>query len=216
MKKRVLITGGGSKFGFELSSRFAEIGFEVDIISSTDVIHDNINSVKVDWSVINEQTLKKSIDSFSNVKFYDIIIFNHNTGGGPNETMFLPYVDYSIEEWTYHYFINCQIPFIILKYINKKIKPDTKIVWMISGLVDGKWDEGWKYSGYASFKSTNVHLMRGFSKYFPGIFLGMNPGHLEVHNYEGDSSIVRDTIINTKYEDSGKILYKTGHEWSML
>lgn len=214
MSKRVLITGGGSKFGYELTKRFSDNGYIVDVITSTNVIHENVNVSIIKWSTITENKLKKALDSFGSNE-YDVIFFNHNTGGGPNETDYLPYTDYNIKKWSNHYFINCQIPFITLKYIHSKVKHDTKIGWMISGMVDGKWEDGWKYGGYVGFKATNLYQMRGFSKYYPGIFFCMNPGHIELHNYEGDSSQIVDTIKNLEKSDSGKILFKTGHQVSI-
>lgn len=225
MKKgNVLITGGGSKLGLAITKQFLKDDYNVDVMTSSEITDDEVllcqvdkqlKVINIDWWDVNEENLIKYLDKLTRPR-YDIIIFNHSTGGGPNETLFLPYVDYSIKEWNMHYFINTQLPFLILKKIHKRIKPTTKIGWMLVSLIDGKWEDGWQYGGFTSFKSTNSFIMRGFSRFLQGISFGLVPGDISVEDRENESYLIKSTIENLTEDDNGKIIFKTGHELDVI
>ena len=79
-----------------------------------------------------------------------------------------------------------------------------------TGLITSQQKEYWKYGGYISNKNTNLHLMRSFSQYHPGIFFCIDPFSLK--NYSKDSEDIFNIIQNISEDDNGKIFTKDGKE----
>jgi hypothetical protein len=68
-------------------------------------------------------------------------------------------------------------------------------------------------TGYASVKSTNLHLMRGFSLHYPGIFFCINPIWFPKEEFSKDAEQIFSLIIKLQSADNGKVFNKDGNEW---
>ena len=204
--KNALILGGGSKWGAEFTKKLSE-NYHVDLITSSDFTHDNVTPHHIDWFGMNEDVLREILFKINDKKF-DIIFFNHNSGGGPNEQSFAPSVNYPIDQWHMQNWINCMSTYFIIQNLSNCIAEDTKIGWMITGLINGKEKELWKYAGYASVKSTNVHIMRGFANTHPGIFFALDPIWFPEEDYKKDAESILTKIEGLIKEDSGSIVRK--------
>jgi len=208
--KNALIIGGGSKWGLEFTKELVNQGYDIDLITGSDVNLPNVNCVKINWFNVDKNLIKSLINTDKN---YDLIFFNHNSGGNPNDHFLKSGNEIELEQWNYTYWINCQLPYVIIHHLSKNINQGTKIGWMLTGLIDGHNPDMFRYSGYAAVKSTNLHLMRGFSQFHQGIFFAINPGHLSVNEYQKDALQIFSVIKNIKQEDSGKVFNKDGSFW---
>lgn len=204
--KNALILGGGSKWGAELTKKLSK-NYHVDLITGSYFTHDNVTTHQINWFGMNEDVLREIILQI-NDKTFDIIFFNHNSGGGPNEQSYAPGENYPIDQWHMQNWINCMSTYFIIQNLSNCITENTKIGWMITGLIDGKEKELWKYAGYAIVKSTNVHIMRGFANAHPGIFFAMDPIWFPEDDYKKDAESIITKIEELKKEDSGFIVRK--------
>ena len=167
MTKRALLFGCGSKWGLEFTKYLADNGYQVNLVSSSIVNYPNVKTLNINWVTSNETCIKELLVK----EEYDLIFFNQNSGGGPGGDHFSPLRDYSIDHWNIHNWINCQLPYTVIKHLSSTITEKTKIGWMLTGLIVGNDTSRYQYAGYASIKSTNLHIMRGFSQFHKGIFL---------------------------------------------
>jgi hypothetical protein len=204
--KHALLLGCGSKWGATFTKTVSK-NYNVDLITSSNFNHENVTTHNIDWFGSDLQTIKELADKI-NHKEYDIIFFNQNTGGGPNEQAYAPGDVFPIDHWNTQNWINCQLPYALIKLLSNSITETTKIGWMITGLVDGKDKNLWKYAGYASVKSTNIHIMRGFANQHRGIFFAMDPSWFPENEYEKDAETILSKIENLKIKDSGDIVKK--------
>lgn len=205
--KHALILGGGSKWGASFTKILANSGYTVDLITSSDFEHPNVITHKIDWIHSNQNNINELLEPLKE-KTFDLIFFNQNSGGGPNEDAYAPGDIFPIDHWNIQNWINCQLPYVVIKLLSNSIKSDTRIGWMITGLIDGKEKSLWKYAGYASVKSTNVHIMRGFANSHHGIFFALDPTWFPVEDYEKDSLTILNIINLLSDSDSGMILKK--------
>jgi len=210
--KQALILGGGSKWGANFTKNLADNGYTVDLITSSDFEYQNVHSYKIDWIYSNTNQLKNLLEPLT-LKKYDLIFFNQNSGGGPNDIAYAPGDIFPIDHWNIQNWINCQLPYVVVKTLSDSIHNDTKIGWMLTGLIDGKDKEMWKYAGYASVKNTNLHIMRGFANQHHGIFFALNPFWFPEKEQEQDAETIRLLIENLKEHDNGCTIDKNGNYW---
>ena len=205
--KNALILGGGSKFGAELTKQLSK-DYHIDLITSSDFTHDNVTTHTVDWMSLDEDILINICNKISDKKF-DIIFFNQNSfnkGGPPNAGDFAPGYRCSMDEWHNHYWINCMSTYFITQTLSNCITENTKVGWMISGIIHGDQTILWQHGGYAAVKNSNVHLMRGFASEHPGIFFAINPGHMTGDIYKQDAEIMIEQIENLTSENNGELI----------
>ena len=209
MTKRALLFGCGSKWGLEFTKYLADNGYQVDLVSSSIVNYPNVKTLNINWVTSNETCIKELLVK----EEYDLIFFNQNSGGGPGGDHFSPLRDYSIDHWNIHNWINCQLPYTVIKHLSSTITEKTKIGWMLTGLIVGNDTSRYQYAGYASIKSTNLHIMRGFSQFHKGIFFAINPSWFPVEDYKKDAEQISSIIERLESKDNGKSFMKTGVEW---
>lgn len=219
MKKRVLITDNGTELGFHLAHNFIENNYQVDMITEKPMDNDKINSYKIDWSEFNTDTFDNFIENsdfyLKNKLPYDVIYFNHFINGGPSETEFLPYVDFSYEKWVTGNLINVVSTYILIKELDKYFKFNTKVVWMLRGLYDYTYHDNFKYGTSCMFENSRISLSKSFTHYMPGIFLCINIGDslTEPTSFQSirASEIVK-TIEESTEEDNGSVLFRNGQK----
>ena len=209
MTKRALLFGCGSKWGLEFTKYLADNGYQVDLVSSSIVNYPNVKTLNINWVTSNETCIKELLVK----EEYDLIFFNQNSGGGPGGDHFSPLRDYSIDHWNIHNWINCQLPYTVIKHLSSTITEKTKIGWMLTGLIVGNDTSRYQYAGYASIKSTNLHIMRGFSQFHKGIFFAINPSWFPVEDYKKDAEQISSIIERLESKDNGKSFMKDGSFW---
>jgi len=205
--KHALILGGGSKWGASFTKNLADNGYTIDLITSSNFEYPNVINHKIDWISSDQHIIIGLLEPLKN-KIYDLIFFNQNSGGGPNEQSFAPGGIFPIDHWHMHNWINCHLPYVVVKTMSNSIQGSTKVGWMITGLVDGTNKDLWKYAGYASVKSTNIHIMQGFANQHHGIFFAMDPIWFPEDDYKKDAETILSKIEGLTKEDSGSIIKK--------
>ncbi len=209
MTKKALLFGCGSKWGLEFTKHLADSGYEVNLVSSSNVDYPNVKTLNINWVMSNETCVKELLIK----EEYDLIFFNQNSGGGPGGDDFSSARTYSIDHWNIHNWINCQLPYTVIKHLSSTITEKTKIGWMLTGLIIGNDTDLYQYAGYASIKSTNLHLMRGFSKFHKGTFFAINPIWFPVEDYKKDAKQISSIIERLETTDTGKAFMKDGSFW---
>jgi len=212
MNKTALLVGCGSKWGAVLSQELIRKNYNIDLITSTGIENPKITNYKIDWWNSDTETIDKIVDNLK-TSSYDLIFFNQNSGGGLSEHFFSSEENFPIDHWNKSTWINCQLTYYIVKKLSDKIKENTKIGWMLTGLIDSTDSNFWQYVGYASVKATNLYIMRGFAKFNTGIFFGIQPIWFPAGHEIKDAINIIDIIENLTSADSGKILTKEGTEW---
>lgn len=208
--KTALLFGCGSKWGAAFTKHLSNLGYQVDLVTSSDFEYPNVNVIKINWFALDPDSIKLLLD---NNKSYDLIFFNQNSGGSVGEHYFKPGNVYDIAQWNYHNWVNCQLPYIVIQHLSKSITDNTKVGWMMTGLIVGHEKDKFQYAGYASVKSTNLHIMRGFSMSHPGIFFAINPIWFPEAEYQKDAHSIEKVIVNLTTVDSGKSFNKDGSFW---
>lgn len=210
---RVLIVGGGSKWGLIFTKYIKDQGHHVDLITSKMLPIPGVDSYRVSWNKLDVDSIKKIADEINSKQFeYDIIFFNHNSYTGVNENIFknnniLP----DLNSWNQAYFNHCQMPVLLLKLISDRIRPDTKIGWMITGMVNRRQPEQFQHGLYASAKYTNQSIMRLFNLHqHKGIFFVIDPLWFEPGGEMRDARSILNVI--NKIDEGGHCWSKDGQK----
>ena len=209
----VLLVGAGSKWGALFTEYLCSQGCNVDLITGTGIDNSNVTNHKVNWNSLSLSDIDVLTANLSKDR-YDLIFFNQNSGGGPNDKYFSPEFTASLEGWTKNFWLDCQMPYYLIKKLHSKISENTKIGWMLTGLINSEQSEQWKYGGYASAKTANLHLMRSFSQYNVGIYFCLQPIWFPPGEELDDCKRIYDVIKNLTPEDNSRILMKDGSEWN--
>jgi hypothetical protein len=211
----VLLFGAGSKWGAHFTRYLADNGCKIDLITSKNFQYHNVNTIPIDWNSVDMNKLKEILLNCKN-KTYDLIFFNQNSGGNPNDTMFIPGNILDQNNWNKSFWVDVQLPYYAIKILNQSIVDNTKIGWMLTGLINGHDSKFWKYAGYAAAKTANLNIMRGFSQASRGIFFCINPIWFPENQTQIDCESIHTIITSLVAEDNGKIFTKEGVEWSFF
>jgi len=203
---KVLIVGGGSKFGESLADLYSSDN-EVHVVTGND--SDAHRVTKVNWHECKLQDVIPHLDNM-----YDIVIFNQNGGGAPNrndgENAYTDF-DQPIEWWNQSFFNNVQLPYYIIKHL--ELRTGMKICWMLSPLMKFSSREyGMAYGGYAGDKSYNGHIMKTFSYYNDASFYGIVPKHFD--DSDQFSLQIYNVINNLDLHLSGNMIDENGDIWN--
>jgi len=210
--KRCVITGGGSKFGQQLTERLIQAGYFVDLITShadTWANNPSVNAISVDWKTLDVRDIGKLIPKQS----IDLMFFNHNSVS-LSSAKFKKNKLQNIKDWQQSYFVSCQLPFYMIQSSANKIQPDTKIGWMLSELIKHPTDLQIGAADYIGNKFTNACIMRSFSLNFPACFFGINPGAIGQ-----DLNLAQDIVHLIDHTDvgslNGGIFYSDGTKFNI-
>lgn len=207
---KVLLFGFGDKWGKHFISYLSKKGIQIDSVSSKELELPNVNNIKIDWFGLDRNKIKELIDPDTK---YDLIFFNHNNGGAPSDHFLKPGNEIDLGQWNYNYWISCQLPYVVIHHLSNSITENTKIGWMLTGLIIGSDKSLYQYAGYAGVKSTNLHIMRGFSQFHRGIFFGLNPIWFPEEQWDKDAEQIFKVIDSLTTKDTGKSFNKDGSFW---
>lgn len=209
-----LILGGGSKWGEEFTKLLVTKGYHCYLVTSSKLSVAGITTIDVDWLNLTLDNVDRILEQIPDV---DLVFFNQNCWGGPNTEDFSldnGFNKHTLAQWTNSYWIDCQLPVYIIKQLKHRIKPTTKVGWMMTGFIKQPLtDQNWKYAGYGSKKFTNLAIMRGFSMYRDGIFFAVNPWGIDENNRRDHANKVFKIIENLDVSSSGKSFQLDGTEW---
>jgi hypothetical protein len=210
--KNCLITGGGSKFGSNITDQLLASGYQVYLITGSQTYLDNPNvvTIQVNWKTLSLANLRSIILKLPEL---DLIFFNHNSSA-LSQTKFLKNQLQSFKDWQQNYFVACQFPFYLIHALKDKISEKTKIGWMLSSLIKHPTENQIGFADYIGNKFTNGCIMKSFSQNFPGIFFGINPESVSDNATNPDLDVCKAAdivhLINTHPDLNGKIYYSNG------
>lgn len=207
--KNCLITGGGSKFGKNITDQLLLAGYCVYLITGSNNYQDNpdVITIPVNWKTLSLTDLRNIILTLPEL---DLIFFNHNSSALSQQKFSKNHIQ-SPKDWQQSYFVACQFPFYLIHALRDKISETTKIGWMLSELIKHPHSTQVGFADYIGNKFTNGCIMKSFSQSFPAIFFGINPEsvsenlEMDIHKAAG---IVK--LIDTCTDLNGKIYYSTG------
>lgn len=201
-QSKILIVGGGSKFGAQLATTAKEYGDEVHVITgNTDIEADRV--IPVNWHHVSTGDVIPKID-----KDYDVVVFNQNGGGSPNDIV---KENVQLEHWNRAFFNNVQLSYYIAQYI--EVTENSKIVWMLSPVLHpSARTDGFILGGYAADKAYSYHMMKSFSTQKSKNYYGLAPKHFG--NSPFFAPVMYETIMKLTSDRSGKLLNETGEPWS--
>jgi len=213
---KALLIGTGSKWGEYFTNLLANThNYNIDLITSSDYPStENVTCHKVNWYSLDLPMVQSIIPSLR-IDPYDIVFFNQNTGGPFGESGFRRGTMTGLADFNQHLFVNCYLPYILIKELTDYITPNTKICWMLTGLIDGKDPDLWQYSGYGAVKSFNVHMLKGFANSHPGIFTGINPFWFPEGQEQNDAELIYNLIQSLTAESNGRMYFKDKREWEL-
>jgi NAD(P)-dependent dehydrogenase (short-subunit alcohol dehydrogenase family) len=200
--KNILIVGGGSKFGNELTNIFKQKNYKIHIITGSAIGDTDTNVLKVDWETCNIQHFEKFLKNLPNL---DLVIFNQNAPSLTKDCLIFDSTR-TIEVWkrtkiwTQSHYVNCILPVHLLNSLSNKLQSESSVVWMLSTAMFSLIGP----PDYIGYKFQNYVLMKNFAQYNPQKYIGVCPGHLINENYKAKSQILSNFLENLTKIDSGK------------
>lgn len=170
-----LILGGGSKFGAVFVQTLLKLEHKVYAISSNEQgLGPDHNLVWrfLDWQTVNMRDLPRITKDLPDL---DLILFNQNAtalGAKSFRTGMQKQQD-----WAQAYFVSCQLPFYLCHALKQKISATTRVVWMLSNLINQQ-DHAPEHASspdYIGNKYTNLCIMKAFAHHAVGCYLGIVP-----------------------------------------
>jgi hypothetical protein len=200
-----LYIGIGKGIGAALVAHRRALGHTVYTISSVD----GENNYKVDWSTVNPTDLHRAVKALPDL---DLVFFNQNASALSNKTFELNnYKPLELWQqskyWQQTYFVSCQLPFMLIHELGKRIQDHTRVGWMLSHLINDHQAD-FQYADYIGNKYQNYMLMKNFSQHHVGNFFGIEPGSLPKTNFE--SQVDQISQIFAHQDLNGKVLCLDG------
>lgn len=208
--KTCLITGGGSKFGAEITKQLVAQDYHVYLVTSNPASWANcigVTAISVDWSTLSMVDLRRCVPKTDHI---DLVFFNHNASA-LNQAKFAQGTIQNLQAWQQSYFVACQFPFYLVHVLRNQITPETKIGWMLSELIVTPRDQQIGHADYIGNKFTNACIMRSFALNFPACFFGIHPdGGLDHQLDKKSQDIVQLVDQKTTTELNGNIFSTQG------
>jgi len=205
--KNCLLIGCGSKFGLEILEYLLEIGYTVNSISGSNLKHNNVNHLQINWKNLNVAQIEKFLKDLPNL---DLVFFNQNSSalGSHDFIKNKSTVDlWKLEKnWSQAYFVSCILPFHIIH----TLKSVHKVVWMLSPLIYNHNDRQIGFADYVGNKYQNYLIIKNFAKQHKSIFIGLNPDKLLSTKDDVSIKDMVKFIESADKEASGRIFFLDG------
>ena len=200
-RPKALIVGGGSKLGLQLSTTIQD-EYDVTIITSSGNVPTGMKIIPVDLNDMD--SLSKLIDAVETD--YGLIVFNQNNGAGLQKRHFKDEI-LEMSHWQHGYFVNCQLPYYIVKKQTQNC--ESKYVWMLTHFMEYRNRHEWnakEFCSYGADKVTNAHIIKTFSFYGEGIFVGIVPDPTYRKTDQTYIKKLKEVILGLTIEDNGAII----------
>ena len=210
--KNALLIGTGSRWGLYFTKELISRGYDVTLITSSNPEVD-ATIVNIDYFNMTNESLQRIADQVKDKK-YDLVFFNHNSGGGPDAQYFKPEgPPINHRDWSKSLYIHSMFPAIFIRMISTTITEDTKVGWMLTGMIKESNPEHYQWGLYGSAKYINLCVMRLFSQNHPGTFFALNPSWFPPGEEVNDARIITDLIESVTKDHNGVCLDKNGNNW---
>jgi hypothetical protein len=208
-----LLIGCGSKWGGDFFLPEIKKDYKTTLITSSNIEDPDLNIIKISYNDINQSLFDNIKDKIKDIKF-DLIFFNHNSGGGPGAEYFSPNgPKINSAAWSSSLYIHCHFPAMLIRELTENITEDTKVGWMLTGMIKDANPDNYQWGLYGSAKYINLCIMRLFSQNHPGIFFGINPWWFPKDEAQQRAEDISGLIKNLTKEHNGKAFTPDGKEW---
>jgi hypothetical protein len=193
--KHALLIGCGNHRGSKIINGCLRAGYTVTNIGSSVASSPDVDSISIDWAELDVTKLHKILKNIDNK--IDFIFFNQNASSlslsDLNNTKKTVDMWTLIKRWSNSYWLSCQMPYFVIQTLGKKISPDARIGWMLSGYIDRNRPGVGNHPDYSGYKFTNYLIMKGMSKKYQ--CFGINP---EFESKDKVETIIKDVCDGTK------------------
>lgn len=213
-RKKILIFGGGSKFGLELSKEFLQLNHDVSIITSSNITNYDFRIYNVDWLHLDIPSVEKLCKKLDN---FDILIFNQNyskINELENISIEKLYMWAKLKKWQQGQYINCHLPLQVCNslFVKNKINKKTKVLWMLSGCIKNNTFSSLEYK---TQKHINYEIVRYVDNLNILKCIGFNPGELNQKNYQIKASKLSQ-FLTTLECNRGENFYAFNEDYKII
>jgi hypothetical protein len=163
--KQALLIGCGNQKGERIVNGCIEAGYSVANIGSGASTIPTVNNIKIEWGALDIIKLHKILVKINHK--VDFIFFNQNASSLSN-------IDFTqlkktldtwglVKSWGHSYWLSCQLPYFLIKTLEKNLHHETIIGWMLSSYIDKNKEGVETHPDYSGNKYTNYMLMKNFN-----------------------------------------------------
>ena len=163
--KQALLVGCGNQRGERIVNGCIEAGYSVANIGSGASTIPTVNNIKIEWGALDIIKLHKILVKINHK--VDFIFFNQNASSLSN-------IDFTqlkktldtwglVKSWGHSYWLSCQLPYFLIKTLEKNLHHETIIGWMLSSYIDKNKEGVETHPDYSGNKYTNYMLMKNFN-----------------------------------------------------
>ena len=163
--KQALLIGCGNQRGERIVNGCMGAGYSVTNIGSGASAIQTVNNIKIEWKDLDIIKLHKILVKINHK--VDFIFFNQNASSLSN-------IDFTqlkktldtwglVKSWGHSYWLSCQLPYFLIKTLEKNLHHETIIGWMLSSYIDKNKEGVETHPDYSGNKYTNYMLMKNFN-----------------------------------------------------
>ena len=173
--KQALLIGCGNQKGERIVNGCIEAGYSVTNIGSGASAIQTVNNIKIEWKDLDIIKLHKILVKINHK--VDFIFFNQNASSLSNIDFTQPKNTLDtwglVKSWGHSYWLSCQLPYFLIKTLEKNLHHETIIGWMLSSYIDKNKEGVETHPDYSGNKYTNYMLMKNFNTKYQ--CFGINP-----------------------------------------
>ena len=163
--KQALLIGCGNQRGERIVNGCIEAGYSVTNIGSSVSAIQTVNNIKIEWKDLDIIKLHKILVKINHK--VDFIFFNQNASSLSNIDFTQPKNTLDtwglVKSWGHSYWLSCQLPYFLIKTLEKNLHHETIIGWMLSSYIDKNKEGVETHPDYSGNKYTNYMLMKNFN-----------------------------------------------------
>lgn len=165
--KTAVVFGCGSGNGKIIIDILLSHDYQVCNVGSQS--HHNCKNIEIAWQDVTITNLHRFLPAFNPI---DFVFFNQNSSS-LNCDAFTPKKKQTViqswqllKNWQHSHWLSCQMPFLVIKYLQNALHPDSKIGWMLSSMMYSTRPDVEKFPDYSSQKYFNYLAMIAFGKHY--------------------------------------------------
>jgi hypothetical protein len=200
--KQALLIGCGNKRGENIVNGCIDAGYSVTNIGSSMSKIPTVSNIKIEWKTLDLIALHKITKTLK--QNIDFIFFNQNASS-------LSQDDFAeskktldawtlVKGWSHSYWLSCQLPYVLIKTLEKNLNSNTKIGWMLSSFINPDISGVDAHPDYSGNKFTNYQIMKSFAKKYN--CFGINPDFNKNNNMQ---QLIKDICMDNKNGNGGML-----------
>lgn len=196
--KNALVFGGASKNSLVLIDTLLTKNYHVINVGSSMYDNKNVKNIYIDWNKIDLKFVNKKIIPDHPI---DFVFFNQNSSSLSQKNFRVTGDDILeqwklIKDWQNSLWLSCQLSYLVIHSLGKKLTNDSKIGWMLSSNIDFNKSKVEEYPDYSAFKFFNYLSMKCFAEQNHFNTFGIMPDFSEENSKDTFKHIILD-VLNT-------------------